>query len=68
MALVDEPVVNKHVDTIDELDDIIGKRCVALANEHDAIKSRAGLHWWSKIANAKQSDGSRIRSPFNYWS
>jgi len=51
-ALVDEPIVNKHVETIHELDEIIGKRCGALANERDAIKSRAGFHWWPKIANA----------------
>ena len=30
-ALVDEPIVNKHIATIDELDDIIGQRCAALA-------------------------------------
>jgi len=51
-ALVDEPIVNKHVETIHELDEIIGKRCGALTNERDAIKSRAGFHWWPKIANA----------------
>ncbi|PPQ32557.1 hypothetical protein CCR94_05085 [Rhodoblastus sphagnicola] len=28
-ALVDEPLVNKHIATIDELDDIIGKRAPA---------------------------------------
>jgi hypothetical protein len=52
-ALVDEPIVNKHVEPIDELDTIIGGRCAALANEPDAIKSRAGFNWWPKIANAK---------------
>ena len=40
-ALVDEPIVNKHVATIDELDDIIGQRCAALAKERDTIKGRA---------------------------
>lgn len=52
-ALVDEPIVNRHVATIEELDEIIAKRCVALANERDAIKSRAGFLWWPEIANAK---------------
>ena len=52
-ALVDEPIVNKHVATIDELDDIIGQRCAALANLRDAIKGRAGFHWWPKIAKPK---------------
>ena len=52
-ALVDEPIVNKHVATIDELDDIIGRRCAALANERHAIKGRARFHWWPKIAKPK---------------
>jgi hypothetical protein len=51
--LVDEPIVNKHAANIKELNDIIAARCVALANERDTIKSRAGFHWWPKIANAK---------------
>jgi transposase len=36
-ALVDEPIVSKHVVTIDELDEIIGQRCAALANQREAI-------------------------------
>ena len=52
-ALVGEPIVNKHVAMIDELDDIIGKRCAALANERDAIKGGAGFHSRPKIAKPK---------------
>jgi hypothetical protein len=52
-ALVDEPIINKHVADIRELNDVIAKRCVALANERDTIKRRAGFHWWPEIANAK---------------
>jgi len=52
-ALVDEPIVNKHVETIEELDAIVGQRCAALAGETEAIKSRAGFHRWPKIASAK---------------
>ncbi|MCC3246270.1 IS630 family transposase [Methylocystis sp. WRRC1] len=51
-ALVDEPIVNKHVETINALDEIVAKRCFALANERETIKSRAGFHWWPKIANS----------------
>jgi transposase len=39
-TLVDEPIVNKHIATINELDDIIGRRCAALANERDIIRRR----------------------------
>jgi hypothetical protein len=52
-ALIDEPIVNKHVETINDLDEIVAKRCIALANERETIKNRAGFHWWPKIANAK---------------
>jgi len=52
-TLVDEPIVNKHVGTIEELDAIIGKRCAALAGERETIKSRAGFHWEPKIASPK---------------
>ncbi len=52
-GLVDEPIVNKHIATIDEIDHIIGQRCAALAKKRDAIKGRAGFHWWPKIASSK---------------
>jgi hypothetical protein len=52
-ALVDEPIVNKHIETIDERDAIIDERCVALANERDIIKSRSGFHLLPKIAKPK---------------
>ncbi len=66
-ALVDEPIINKHVATIDELDDIIGQRCAALANERDAIKSRAGFHWWPKIIAPKRLAGNRMRPSKTLW-
>ena len=52
-ALVDEPIVNKHLATIDDLDDIIGQRCAALVNQRDASKGRAGFHWRPKIVRPK---------------
>ena len=47
-ALVDEPIVNKHIATIDELEAKIAQRCVALADEPQQIQSRTGFHWWPK--------------------
>jgi transposase len=52
-TLVDEPVVNKHIPTLEALDEIISMRCAALAKEPAKIKSQAGFHWWPKIANPK---------------
>lgn len=44
-ALGDEPIVNKHLATIAELDENIAQRCVALADEPEQIKTRTGFHW-----------------------
>jgi hypothetical protein len=49
-ALVHEPIVNKHIETIEELDAVVGARCAALADEHSIIKNQAGFRWWPKIA------------------
>ena len=47
-ALVDGPIVNKHIATIKELEEKIASQCVALAEQPDQIKSRTGFHWWPK--------------------
>lgn len=47
-ALVDEPIINKHIATIEELEAKIAERCVALAEEPEQIKARTGFHWWPK--------------------
>jgi hypothetical protein len=51
--VVDEPVVNKHIPTLEALDEIISMRCAALAKEPAKTKSQAGFHWWPKIASAR---------------
>lgn len=48
-TLVDEPIVNKHIPTIQDLENIIATRCVDLAAEREAIKGKTGFHWWPKI-------------------
>lgn len=45
-ALVDEPIVNKHIEDIDALEQIVAQRCVDLAGMPDQIKSRTRFHWW----------------------
>jgi hypothetical protein len=51
-TLVDEPFVNKHIPTIEDLEDIITKRSIDLAAERETIKGQAGFHWWPKIITA----------------
>ncbi len=47
-ALVDEPIVNKHIATIEDLEETIANQCVALAEQREQIQSRTGFHWWPK--------------------
>ena len=50
--LVDEPIVNKRVPDLQTLEQVISERCARLATDRQTLKSRAGFHWWPKIANA----------------
>jgi transposase len=47
-TLVDEPIVNKHFATIEDLESKIANQCFPLAEETDKIKNRTGFHWWPK--------------------
>lgn len=46
--LVDEPLVNKHFDTIDDLDAAVAKRCCTLSQDQNTIASSTKFHWWPK--------------------
>lgn len=52
-TLVDEPIVNKHIPAIEDLENIIATRCVSLASQPETIRAKAGFHWWPKIINPK---------------
>lgn len=43
---VDEPLVNRHFDTLEDLDALVADRCVTLAANRDLIRGQAGFHWW----------------------
>ena len=43
---VDEPIVNRHFDTLEHLDAVVADRCVALAGDRDRVRAQAGFHWW----------------------
>ncbi len=47
-ALVDEPIANKPIATIEELEAKIAERSVALAEDPEQIKTRTGFRWWPK--------------------
>ena len=50
-ALVDEPIVNKHIATIADLEEKIARQCVALAEQPEQIQTRINFHWWPKTIN-----------------
>jgi transposase len=52
-TLVDEPVVNQHIPTLEALDEIISLRCAALATEGEKIRGQTGFPWRPKIANPR---------------
>ena len=45
-TLVDEPLVNQYFETIDEIEDILAKRCCVLSGMEDEIRSLTDYHWF----------------------
>ena len=45
-TLIDEPIVNKHFETLADLDATVAERCIALNKDRELVKGPAGFHWW----------------------
>ena len=45
-TLVDEPLVNQYFETIDEIEDILAKRCCVLSAMENEIRSLTDYHWF----------------------
>ena len=43
---VDEPIVNRHFETLADLDAAVARQCIALGADRDRVRSQAGFHWW----------------------
>ena len=43
---VDEPIVNKHLETLGDLDPIVVERRVALAGSRNLVRGQEGFHRW----------------------
>ena len=43
--LVDEPLANEYLETIDELEEILSKRCCVLSEMRDEIRNLTNYHW-----------------------
>jgi transposase len=50
--LVDEPVANRHFDTLDVLDAVLAKRCRTLKQDRHLIAANTRFHWWPNLADA----------------
>ena len=45
---VDEPLVNTYFETIQDLEKLVGERCVALTSQREMIRASTLFHWWPK--------------------
>lgn len=44
--LVDEPIVNRYFDTLDQLDAVLAERCRFLGNDRNLVAANTNFHWW----------------------
>ncbi|WP_284247362.1 IS630 family transposase [Methylobacterium haplocladii] len=44
--LVDEPIVNRHFDTLAEIQDRVEQRCRRLEAQPDTLRANTLFHWW----------------------
>jgi transposase len=49
--VLDEPLVNRHCKTIEEVEEIVAERCVSLDADRKLVGDRTGFHWWPKPQN-----------------
>jgi len=47
LVLVDEPLVNEHFESIDELEDVLATRCCVLQQMNNALKNLTNYHWFN---------------------
>lgn len=45
-GLVDEPIVNRSFDTLEELEKVLAQRCRTLTTMTSAVQGRTLFHWW----------------------
>ena len=47
--LVDEPLVNRSFDNLDELEAVLTKRCQTLSKMTMQVQGRTKFHWWVEL-------------------
>lgn len=48
-SLTNEPLVNRHFETLSEMEAVQQARCQALATMPEAVRGRALFHWWPQV-------------------
>ena len=49
---VDEPLVNTHFKSIEELEKVVSRRCVELIAQREPIRADTLFHWWPEPGKA----------------
>ena len=44
--LLDEPLVNKSFDTLDELEEVLAERCCLVSQMQSQVQALTNYHWW----------------------
>jgi transposase len=48
-TLVDEPIANRSFETLEDLEEVLFRRCQSLLQQQDLIRGLTGFHWWIQI-------------------
>lgn len=54
--LVDEPIANRTFADLDELEEVLVRRCQVLAADRRRIKAYTRYHWWAKERRPRWND------------
>src|ERR1700704_439224 len=52
-AFLDEPLVNRYFETIEDLDQMVGEGCLALLQQTQTISASTLFHWWRSVKARK---------------
>lgn len=48
-TLVDEPIANRSFEKLDDLEEVLFRRCQSLLKQQDLIQGLTSFHWWTQI-------------------
>jgi transposase len=49
-TLLDEPLINRHFPSLDDLETTVVKQCQALRTQQDRVRSATLFHWWPRMS------------------